>query len=197
MTQREIPPEMAAQLRRAATTFAELGFERARIEDLAATTGVPSSTIYYYLNGKEGLLAFLLTDWLDAVAAAVDAQLVGPGPGADRLARVIEAQFAVMAEYPATCRVLLAENGRIARLPEIAEAVQAAFHRPLAKVLHDGIDGGEFRPCDVDATVAAVYGAVTFGGLHYLVAGDPIPTQVVDNVRTLLLHGIVRPVERP
>ena len=42
---REIPPELAARLRRAADTFADVGFEQARIEDLCAATGVPSSTI--------------------------------------------------------------------------------------------------------------------------------------------------------
>lgn len=197
--QREVPPELTVRLRRAAETFAEVGFENARIDDLSVATGVPTSTIYYYLAGKEGLLAFLLADWLDAVASAVD-DAVRATTGASvrqRLTAIIRAQLELMDEHPATCRVLLAENGRIARLPEIGEAVEAAFHRPVEKVLRDGLDGASLRPVDPVATVAAVYGAVTLGGLSYLVRGERIPPEFADGIASLVFDGIAMRRGRP
>lgn len=191
--QREIPPELAERLRHAAGTFAEVGFDQARIEDISAATGVASSTIYYYLTGKEGLLAFLLTDWLDTVATSVERSLSGERTVRGGLAAVIGAHLRLMNDHPATSRVLLAENGRIARLPKIAEAMQAAFHRPVEKVLRDGLDNGELRSVDAEATAAAIYGALTFGGLHYLVVGRRIPDQLAESITALVLDGIAEP----
>jgi AcrR family transcriptional regulator len=190
--QREIPPELAVRLRRAADTFAQIGFEHARVEDLSAATGVPSSTIYYYLTGKEGLLAFLLSDWLDAVAASVERSLTEDQPMVDKLVAVVAAQLRLMNEHPATCRVLLAENGRIARLPNIAEAVQAAFHRPVEKVLREGLEAETLRAIDPEATTAAIFGAVTFSGLHYIVAGRDIPGHLAHDLAALVLDGMAQ-----
>ena len=38
-----------------------------RIEDIAEATGIPKATIYYHLDGKNGVLEFLLTDLLDTM----------------------------------------------------------------------------------------------------------------------------------
>jgi AcrR family transcriptional regulator len=192
MVQRDVPPAMAERLRKAAATFAEMGFEAARIDDLSAATDVPSSTIYYYLAGKEGLLEFLLADWLDAVARSVAeaVQGLGDAPAPERLRAVIGAQLGLMRAQPATCRVLLAENGRIARLPDIAEGIQAAFHRPVEKVLLEGQDEGSIRDVDVEVTTAAVYGAVTFAGLHFLVTDRDIAEDLAERLAVMVLGGI-------
>ncbi len=195
MVQRDIPPAIAERLRKAASTFAEMGFEAARIDDLSEATDVPSSTIYYYLAGKEGLLEFLLADWLDAVArfVAEAVQRLGDASAPERLRAVIAAQLQLMRQQPATCRVLLAENGRIARLPEIAEAIQAAFHRPVEKVLLDGQDQGTIRDVDVEVTTAAVYGAVTFAGLHFLVTDRDLTDDLAEQLTAMVLGGIGTP----
>lgn len=195
MVQRDIPPAIAERLRKAASTFAEMGFEAARIDDLSAATDVPSSTIYYYLAGKEGLLGFLLSDWLDAVARSVAeaVQRLGVASAPERLRAVIAAQLQLMREQPATCRVLLAENGRIARLPEIAESIQAAFHRPVEKVLLDGLDQGTIRDVDVEVMTAAVYGAVTFAGLHFLVTDRDLTGDLAEQLTAMVLGGIGTP----
>ena len=195
MAQRDIPPAIAERLRRAASTFAEMGFEAARIDDLSEATDVPTSTIYYYLAGKEGLLEFLLADWLDAVArfVAEAVQSLGDASAPERLRAVIAAQLQLMRQQPDTCRVLLAENGRIARLPDIAEAIQAAFHRPVEKVLLDGQDQGTIRDVDVEVTTAAVYGAVTFAGLHFLVTGRDLTDNLAEQLTSMVLGGIGTP----
>ena len=51
---REVSDEVRARLRAAASVFAERGFDGATIELISAATGVPSSTLYYNLAGKQG-----------------------------------------------------------------------------------------------------------------------------------------------
>lgn len=192
---RQISDDMRAKLRAAAPIFAERGFDTTTIDSLSDATGVPSSTLYYNFEGKEEILAFLLEDWLDRTSAAVDAAIATDRTARERLGDVVEAQLGAMAQDPATCQVLLAELGRIDRLPRIAEAVQAAFHRPVAKLLTDGAAHGHIRQVDVEHATSVLYGAVIITGLHHVIdAGDVIPafdaSSVAATVMDLILRGL-------
>ena len=192
---RQISDDMRAKLRAAAPIFADRGFEATTIDALSDATGVPSSTLYYNFAGKEEILAFLLEDWLDRTSAAVDAAIATDRTARERLGDVIEAQLSAMAEDPATCQVLLAELGRIDRLPRIAEAVQSAFHRPVAKLLADGADHGYLRTVDIEHATSVLYGAVIITGLHHLIeTTGEVPAfnarAVAATVMDLVLHGL-------
>ena len=192
---RTISDEMRKKMRKAATIFAENGFDGTTVEALSEVTGVPSSTLYYNFEGKEEILAFLLEDWLDRTSAAAADAVATRRSANERLADLVETQLRAMANDPATCQVLLAEFGRIDRLPRIAEAVQSAFHRPLAKLLAIGVADGTIRQIDVETTTSAVYGAVIISGLHHIIASQGTApafdaTTVASTVRDLILHGL-------
>lgn len=169
---RSISKDLAAKLRLGAAVFAERGYDAATIEALSEATGVPSSTLYYNFDGKQEILAFLLQDWLDRTSVVVATAIEGSATAAIRLEEVIRAQLAAMADDPSTCQMLLAELGRIDRLPHIADAVQQAFHRPVAKLLVEGAVDGSLAEVSIENATAVVYGAVTLTGLHHVVASD-------------------------
>jgi AcrR family transcriptional regulator len=192
---REVSDEVRARLRAAASVFAERGFDGATIELISAATGVPSSTLYYNLAGKQGILEFLLEDFLQRMASAVDEAIATEGSAAVRLDGVIRAQLRVLADEPATCQMLLMEMGRIDSLPALAHAVRHAFHHPVAKVLADGAADGSLRSVDVETATSAVFGAVTLGGLHHVVANPGVvpafdAEAVADRVLDLVLEGL-------
>jgi len=187
---RPVPGELAARLAPAARVFAERGYDNARIEDLTEATGIASSTLYYYFEGKRDVLAFLLQDLLERLARAVDAAAHSEGPAHERLERVIRIQLAQMAEQPDACRVLLAELGRIGRLPDIAKAVNEAFHHPVQELLTQGAEDGSLRALPAETAAAAIYGAVTVTALHYLVAEQPVDVDTIANgVLAVLADG--------
>lgn len=192
---REISNEMRTKMRAAATIFAERGFDGTTVDALSHATGVPSSTLYYNFEGKEEILAFLLEDWLDRTSAAAIEAIATDRTAKERLGDLITAQLTAMANDPATCQVLLAELGRIDRLPRIAEAVQSAFHRPVAKLLADGAAQGHLRTVDVEHATSVLYGAVIISGLHHIIgAQGAVPAfdaaEVAASVMDLVLHGL-------
>ena len=188
---RPVPDEMVAKLRRASETFASLGYDAARMEDLAKVTGIPTSTMYYYFAGKHQVLAFLVRDYLDNLAAAIAGVVEEAQDANRRLAALVRAHLGVMAAQPHTCQILLSELGRIGRLPDMAEAVQSAVHRPLQKILADGVADGSFRPLDAETTTSTIYGAVTMTALHHLVAGTSFePARLAEEILAVVLEGI-------
>jgi TetR/AcrR family transcriptional regulator len=188
---RTVPEEMVEKLRRAAETFASVGYDAARMEDLAKVTGIPTSTMYYYFAGKHQVLGFLVRDYLDNLAIAISDAVSEAEDPTSRLVALVRAHLGVMAAQPHTCQILLSELGRIGRLPEMSEAVQSAVHRPLQKILVDGVSEGSFRPIDTETTTSAIYGAVTMTALHQLVAGVAFePPQLAEEVLAVVLGGI-------
>ena len=192
---RDVSVALRSKLRLAATIFAERGFDGTTIEALSETTGIPTSTLYYNFAGKDEILAFLLQDWLERTSAGVDEAIAGVGSPVDRLLAVVTAQLEAMANDPATCQVLLAELGRIDRLPHIADAVQTAFHRPVAKLLADGAADDWFRKVDIEHATSVLYGAVIITGLHHVIDSDGIApafdsAEAATIVMDLLLRGL-------
>jgi AcrR family transcriptional regulator len=192
---RSISKNLAAKLRLGAVVFAERGYDAATIEALSEATGVPSSTLYYNFAGKQEILAFLLQDWLDRTSVVVATAIEGPATAAVRLEAVIRAQLAAMAADPATCQMLLAELGRIDRLPHIADAVQQAFHRPVAKLLAEGTVDGSLAEVSIENATSVIYGAVTLTGLHHVVASNgDVPAfdadAVAGDVVGLVMNGL-------
>jgi TetR/AcrR family transcriptional regulator len=193
---RVVPEGIAERLDAAARVFADHGFDQTRIEDVAEATGVPRATLYYYFAGKEDILAWLLRLMLEEVGAAVADAAGGPGTARDRMEAVVRAKIDVMARHPATCRALMADLGRAGRIPEIAAAIQEAFHQPVRRLLAEGEADGSLRPVgDPETTASAVYGAVTTAAAHYLVVDNRLDTErVAAEVTTFLLSGLAAPL---
>jgi AcrR family transcriptional regulator len=189
---KQVPASIAERLRLAAGPIAERGLDQTRLEDLAAATGVPRATLYYYFAGKEDILAFLLRDFLTIMGDAVAGAASGPGLARDRLAAVIHAQLQVMAAHPHVCQALLAELGRAGRMPDIAHAIGQVFHQPVLDLLRAGAKDGSLRRLP-DPAVAArtVFGAVVASALADLVAvGAVAVDQLGKRVTDLVLRGI-------
>ncbi|HEX3606020.1 MAG TPA: TetR/AcrR family transcriptional regulator [Candidatus Dormibacteraeota bacterium] len=192
MTLRPLPSPLRERLELAVSAFAEKGFEATRMEDVAEVTGVPKATLYYHFQGKEQILAWLLASLLRDVADEVQRAIAGPQTALLRLESIVRAQLRVMAARPGACRVLLFDLSRAGRIPEIAAAIGEAFLLPVARLLAEGrADGSIGGPTDDEATSAAIYGAVTVTGLHYLLAHGTLDAEHVgDIVAGLLTHGL-------
>lgn len=144
---------MAAGLR----IFADRGFAATRLEDVAEAAGVSKATIYLYFASKAELFVAIVRDIavprFDEIEKLLDAH---DGPSADLLSFVMDRlrDIATTTELPALAKIILAESHNF---PEIR-----TFYRDhiilrgfgnLSRIVHRGIERGEFRPCNVEAAV--------------------------------------------
>jgi len=191
---RDLPANIAQKLPAAATVFAEMGFDQARMEDVAVGCGIPKPTLYYHFGGKEEILAWLLERLLRDLSSQVGAILDRDEPSRDRLTQVFTVYLQMFADHPDAARVLLSELGRITRIPELADSIWAAFHEPLRKLLDEGHRDGTLRDLDPEATASAVFGSVTMVGLHYVVTGQPLQVDhLAKQLDELLVGGLATP----
>jgi AcrR family transcriptional regulator len=192
---RQLPAKLAAKVYGAADLIAERGITDAKIDDIAEATGIPVATLYYYFRGKEEILTFLLGDLLESIAGAVGSAISQPGTSLDRLRWAVEAQMRVMLENPAACRALVGDLGRATRLPELATALDTAFHRPLSQLLTEGVVDGSLREvADPGKAALTIFGAITVAGLTGAVTATDHTTRFIEDtsaaVCDLLLDGL-------
>lgn len=169
---RPIPANLASKLYGAAELIADRGLGDAKIDEIADAAGIPKATLYYYFTGKDEILAFLLADMLTLIAGEVGTAVEAPGSARQRLEAVVEAQLRVMLEQPSACRALVGDLGRATRLPELAAALETAFHQPIADLLAAGVSDGTLRRVEHPTVVAlSIFGAITVTGLSVALNG--------------------------
>ena len=192
---RQVPAKLAAKLYGAAELIAERGIADAKIDEIAEASGVPVATLYYYFRGKEEILSFLLGDMLESIAGAVGIAVSQPGSALERMRSAVEAQMRIMLENPAVCRALVGDLGRATRLPELAAALETAFHQPLELLLAEGVEDGSLRKVPEQSKAAlSIFGAITVAGLVGTIS-EPEPTsefieQTAAAVWDLLVEGL-------
>ena len=189
---RTLPADMREKVLRAAELFADAGLDGTKMEDVAATTGVPKATLYYYFEGKEDILAFLFQEVLGEVAGAIERAVRGEGTGAERLRSAIVAHLRVMEAFPAASRALQFDLGRAARIPQINERIETAFRAPIRRLLEEGAADGSLRPLPNPRLAAvAILGTVTTVGINTIGIGTTRSLEdIADDVLSYVLHGV-------
>ncbi len=178
----------------AADLFADRGLDNTKTEDIAAATGIPKATIYYYFEGKEEVLSFIFGVVLDAVYVAVTGAAAGPGTAAERLERVIEAHLQVFAEYPKASQALHFDLGRAARLPEVAERSNASFIAPVTALLLEGAADGSLKVLpEPRLTAVTLLGTISTAAIHLLALEPTDPLESLAAVIISLVFDGLRP----
>lgn len=188
---RELPQELATNLRTASedllTTFDEL-----QMSDIARAAGVARSSLYYYFANKDDVLAFFLRAILDELAEATSlaAQIRGDAP--TRLTAVVRAQLEHLNNHPAATQQLIAHLGDAGRLADIAARINEGFEEPVRRLLSEGAADGSLRSLvDVDVGATALFGAVLMIGLRSLILHGSIAIDdVMEVIGPMFWHGI-------
>jgi AcrR family transcriptional regulator len=140
--------------------IAEGGYVAAQIAAVADRAGVAVGTVYRHFPSKSDLFAEVFREAsqheVDAMREAVEATA---GPASDRIAIGIETFARRALQGRRLAWALLAEP--------VDPAVEAerlhfrhSYRNLMAEVIAEGIEAGELPPQDVDATAAAMIGAI-------------------------------------
>lgn len=133
-------------LRAARVVFAQAGFRRATVEEIARRAEVAKGTIYLYFDTKEAILADLVLEAL----AELQAQLIAASDGRpllhpdDKLRAMADAYLAFTVRAPDYYRLLTAfDGGQVAAniSAERGELILAASNRTLDLVTQAVADG--------------------------------------------------------
>ncbi len=147
----------------AETVFTKHGMDRARMDDIVHESGLSKGSLYWYFKSKDAIIQALLDRvFIDEMLEA-EALIYAQGSSSERL-RIFIAN--VVQEYKRFEKMLpLAYEfvALAARSKVIRQVIVGYFERYtaiLAEIVRQGVENGEFRPCDpedIALSVIALY----------------------------------------
>ncbi len=181
-------------LQAAAELFAEKGYQRTSVREIADRAGIAPGTIYLYFDSKGDLLIGLmkclaeLEDLGEEVAQALqrDARAFLTTMFRDRMGRVIESEEILRAILP-----------QMLVQPALREQFHREFVAPVIELMEQyvetRIEQGDLQPVDVPLTVRAVQSMFIGMLLMRILDDDPLRErwdEMPEAVATLLFEGL-------
>lgn len=176
----------------AITLFADSGYGRTSMRQVAEAAGCTKPALYYHFGSKDDLfraaVASCMTGLLPLLAQVGTLQ----GTVRDRIVALARGMFEVISQNPAPVRLMLSMQSRPDHSqPDIDFA--AYHHRNqvlLREIFQAGVQSGEIRPdVDLDDVITVLMGGLHARAFHYL-KGLPIPSDTPDRLVDLLFCGI-------
>lgn len=159
----------------AAAVFSREGFERARIDDVAAEAGVSIGTVYNYFAGKSDLVVDLHQRSLGAANRFVEELVTGPGTFPEKLDIYLEAFFRVGRENRVFLEVLRESPHLLRMSPRLVEdrsrRMRALLERHVelvATLVRQGMDEGVLHRLEPEDAALALLGLAKVFALRCL-----------------------------
>ena len=139
--------------------FRKFGFRHTGIADIARDAGIATGTVYRYFEDKEDLFRAVLAAEHEMWITLAREILAKPGSASDRLAELARASVTFHEKYVLLASVLTNDTDMIK--PPLLQALQQnlleSMVGPLAEVLAEGMETGEFRPLDPVRTARVLF----------------------------------------
>lgn len=176
----------------AAREFAQRGYDRTSMRDLARVSGISLAGVYYYVQSKEELLFLIQSRHFEAVIAGMREALRGVTDPVERLQRFVDNHLDYFATHMAEMKVLSRE----------ADALEGDFlqrvndmKRQYTRALMDVLADIERRhgPAHANRRVAAysLFGMMNWIYTWYDPLGDVGIELLSQNICRLFLGGYV------
>lgn len=174
--------------------FAQHGFHATRMEDIARTAGLSKGAVYLYYKSKDAVITALLRTLFAWELRGTRAIVEGDGSATDRLLAITR-MFADELERMRVAMPIFLEFYAVAfRQSSVRDHIGEMydeFRVPLATLIQQGIEGGDFRAVAPDE--AALAWIALFEGLTLLWAINPHGLSWRDQAEVaihLLLDGL-------
>jgi AcrR family transcriptional regulator len=152
----ERPGEIVAA---AKALFAERGFERTRMEDVAARAGVTKATVYLYFADKERLFEAVVREALTANIDRLEAIALAYDGSTESLLRMMATMLEGILEtsFPAIVKMIVAEADAFPGLAKLyVDLVMNRGFRLMERIVRRGVERGELRDVDPAAVTPLV-----------------------------------------
>jgi AcrR family transcriptional regulator len=178
----------------AARLFAQRGYSRTSIRDLAEELGLQKSSLYHYFDSKEDLLHRLLDDIMEQALTRIEKLCAQPLPPLDKLAAFMRLYTHVYAGDRARLTLLVNELDCLP--PERRDQVVAKQRRYVAAIkgiLAELREAGLLRDLPLPVLVFAFFGMVHYTPKWYSPDGPVSPDELGGVFEQIFCHGALTP----
>jgi len=185
--------------------IAQHGYAGLSMRELSRQSGLAKSTLYHKFQDKSDIYVSVLERDIQTAGERIAAAPQGGGDAAERLRRVSQAYFDMLIERGVIALNALRRAGDLGspELVAIYQQHQELVGTPIAAIIQEGVDSGQFRPVDPEMAVISLLGMINIYLARRmliklgLVDVDELEHDVISQTMDLFLHGICQPTSTP
>lgn len=144
----------------AETVFTRSGFNKARMDDIAAESGLSKGALYWYYKSKDEIILALMERMFVGDMQEAEDLVTAGGAAGQRLHLFFELAIREIRHFEQRMPLGYEFFSLAAHKGEVQEAIRGYYRRYqaiLSKIIQQGIDSGEFIAVDPDdAATAAI-----------------------------------------
>jgi AcrR family transcriptional regulator len=178
-------------LDKAAALFADEGFDRTSVAEVARACGISKANIYHYYNAKNDILFDILDDYLCTLRDRICGLPTGGNPEQDFRNLLSE----ILLAYQGADHQHRLQSGSIRHLPQQQQDILTGYQRDLVRHLSDRLSAlvPEVFASDrikLRATSMSVFGMLNWFYMWNRNANEQARRDYADLVATLCLKGL-------
>jgi len=157
----------AAILKAALSEFADHGIDGARMDAIAKRARVNKALLYYYFKSKDALYEAVILYVFTGMRDRLSPVLESDASPRQKILDFAATYFDYIAQKPNFPRAIHAGRSHSAhqhsqQMHQMTGECMRPVYQQLGKVLHEGIDAGEFRPFDPEDLVPTLVAIIIF-----------------------------------
>lgn len=183
-------------LEAAANIFAEKGFEKTTLEEIATAAEFGKGTLYLYFSSKEDIFFSIFEEGKRVFHDKLREHLADIQDAGVKIERFIEFAFQFMREHESKFRLLMSEMIRLQMYQsQFSEQLRKLMNEDLLAVtdlLDDGIRQKKFKDLPVRQTALALKALIHSQVCTQCLNPKKDYQQAENQVKTIFLHGLMR-----
>ena len=181
------------------------GYAGLSMRALSRQSGLAKSTLYHYFQDKSEIYISVLERDILILGERIAAASRTGGDASTRLRAVIQAYFNMLVERGVIALNALRRAGDLnnPQLAALYQQHQKLVATPIAAIIQEGVDSGQFRPVDPDMAVISLLGMMNSYLARRLIVklgladASELDRDVIGHTLDLFLHGLSRPTTMP
>jgi|LGOV01.1.fsa_nt_gb AcrR family transcriptional regulator len=195
-SQNDLKQERRKQILDAAEkVFTQRGFNKARMDDIVAESGLSKGALYWYYKSKDEIILALMDRFFTGEMQAEEELISAEGDARQRLEVFFEAAFNDVRRFEERMSLGYEFFSLAARTEEVRDVIRGYYRRyqaVLSQIIQQGIDSGEFISIDPDDAATAAISIVEGMALMWFLAPEILNWDRIGDLPTrIFLQGIM------
>ncbi len=177
-----------AVLHAAAQAFAEQGYHRTSLDDIAARLGVTKPTLYYYARNKDDLIGAVAKRALDRIFVSMNGD--EKSTALSQLQHLLRGFAEIMTTDFGRCVTVLRDARIEGAVGDNLRDGMRRIDRRIRDLIDQGVAEGTIAPCDVRLTSFMVASAINGIARWFEESGPLGPSVVAEKIVNQLTAGL-------